>query len=65
MWTGRPNDDGANRPASEPGDRPGALMAEYYSQRATDGGLIICGANALAQRNTGSTDLVQRPVIAG
>src|ERR1700728_4123853 len=33
----------------QPGDVPGTLMAEYYAQRASDGGLIIAEASAVAK----------------
>ena len=41
------------RMRSEPGDLPGALMAEYYSQRATDGGLIISEATVVSTTGNG------------
>ena len=41
------------RMRSEPGDRPGALMAEYYSQRATPGGLIISEATVVSETGNG------------
>lgn len=34
--------------SEQPGDIPGALMAEYYSQRASDGGLIISEATPIS-----------------
>src|SRR5580704_15683269 len=34
--------------AVQPGDVPGALMKEYYGQRASDGGLIISEATTIA-----------------
>jgi N-ethylmaleimide reductase len=34
--------------SEQPGDIPGALMAEYYAQRASDGGLIISEATTIA-----------------
>ena len=37
----------------EPGDIPGALMAEYYGQRASDGGLIISEATNISITSRG------------
>ena len=37
------------RMRTEPGNVPGDLMIEYYTQRATDGGLLISDATAVAQ----------------
>ena len=34
--------------AEQPGDIPGALMAEYYMQRASEGGLIITESASVA-----------------
>jgi N-ethylmaleimide reductase len=34
--------------AEQPGDIPGKLMVEYYSQRASDGGLIIAEATTIS-----------------
>jgi N-ethylmaleimide reductase len=34
--------------ATQPGDIPNALMAEYYGQRASDGGLIITEATTIS-----------------
>jgi N-ethylmaleimide reductase len=34
--------------SKQPGDIPGALMAEYYTQRASDGGLIITESASVA-----------------
>ncbi|MGA2421852.1 MAG: alkene reductase, partial [Candidatus Acidiferrum sp.] len=34
--------------SEQPGDVPGALMQEYYSQRASEGGLIISEATTIA-----------------
>jgi N-ethylmaleimide reductase len=34
--------------SEQPGDIPGALMAEYYTQRASEGGLIITEAASVA-----------------
>jgi N-ethylmaleimide reductase len=34
--------------SAQPGDIPGDLMAEYYSQRATDGGFIISEATSIS-----------------
>ncbi|ADW68242.1 alkene reductase [Granulicella tundricola] len=34
--------------SDEPGDIPGALMAEYYAQRASDGGFIISEATNIS-----------------
>jgi N-ethylmaleimide reductase len=39
--------------AERPGDIPGDLMAEYYSQRASDGGLIIAEATAISITSRG------------
>ncbi|WP_341963923.1 alkene reductase [Pseudomonas sp. RC10] len=36
------------RMRSEPGDTPGDLMVEYYSQRATAGGLIVAEATSVS-----------------
>jgi N-ethylmaleimide reductase len=36
------------RMRTDPGDVPGDLMVEYYSQRATDGGLLITDATAVS-----------------
>lgn len=41
------------RMRSEPGDVPGALMAEYYSQRASDGGLIVSEATVVSPTGNG------------
>lgn len=41
------------RMRSEPGDLPGALMAEYYAQRATEGGLIISEATVVSTTGNG------------
>ena len=32
--------------SEQPGNVPGDLQLEYYTQRATDGGLIIAGRNS-------------------
>ncbi|MFP3558983.1 alkene reductase [Paraburkholderia sp. SIMBA_049] len=37
------------RMRTEPGNVPGDLMVEYYSQRATDGGLLITDCTAVSQ----------------
>ena len=37
------------RMRTEPGNVPGDLMIEYYTQRATDGGLLISDATAVSQ----------------
>ncbi|WP_175883364.1 alkene reductase [Burkholderia sp. BCC0044] len=37
------------RMRTEPGNVPGNLMVEYYTQRATDGGLLISDATAVSQ----------------
>ena len=37
------------RMRTEPGNVPGDLMVEYYTQRATDGGLLISDATAVAR----------------
>ena len=34
--------------STQPGDIPNALMAEYYGQRASDGGLIITEATTIS-----------------
>src|SRR5271163_5093114 len=34
--------------SEQPGDIPGNLMVEYYSQRASDGGLIISEATTIS-----------------
>lgn len=39
--------------AERPSGIPSALMLEYYSQRASDGGLIITEATAIAQSGSG------------
>jgi N-ethylmaleimide reductase len=41
------------RMRSEPGDAPGDLMVEYYSQRASEGGLIISEATPVSTRGYG------------
>lgn len=41
------------RMRSEPGDLPGALMAEYYSQRASEGGLIVSEATVVSPTGNG------------
>ncbi|USI73515.1 alkene reductase [Sphingomonas morindae] len=41
------------RMRSDPGDRPNALMKEYYSQRASRGGLIISEATPIARQGYG------------
>jgi N-ethylmaleimide reductase len=56
------------RMRSEPGDLPGALMAEYYSQRATAGGLIISEATVVSTTGNGylgSPGLYNDAQIAG
>ncbi|RXH58750.1 alkene reductase [Granulicella sibirica] len=39
--------------SEQPGDIPGPLMAEYYSQRASDGGLIITEATSISLQGHG------------
>ena len=39
--------------SEQPGDIPGALMVEYYGQRASDGGLIISEATAISLTGRG------------
>jgi len=39
--------------AVQPGGVPGDLMVEYYSQRASDGGLIITEASSIAAKSRG------------
>ena len=34
--------------SEQPGDIPGALMAEYYGQRASEGGFIIAEATSIS-----------------
>ncbi len=41
------------RMRSGPGDIPNALMAEYYAQRASEGGLIISEATSITATNRG------------
>lgn len=41
------------RMRSDPGDMPGPLMVEYYSQRASEGGLIITEATPVSLRGYG------------
>ena len=41
------------RMRSDSGDRPGNLMVEYYSQRASDGGLIIAEATPVSRQGYG------------
>ena len=41
------------RMRSDSGDRPGDLMVEYYSQRASDGGLIIAEATPVSRQGYG------------
>lgn len=39
--------------SAQPGDVPGALMAEYYGQRASQGGLIVSEATDIAETARG------------
>ncbi|PYE19628.1 N-ethylmaleimide reductase [Paraburkholderia silvatlantica] len=41
------------RMRSDPGDRPNALMREYYAQRASEGGLIISEATPISRQGYG------------
>ena len=41
------------RMRSNPGDIPSDLMIEYYSQRASEGGLIIAEATPVSIRGNG------------
>jgi N-ethylmaleimide reductase len=41
------------RMRSEPGDVPGELMVEYYTQRATEGGLIVTEATPVSVQGYG------------
>jgi N-ethylmaleimide reductase len=41
------------RMRSEPGDVPGDLMVQYYTQRASEGGLIISEATPVSVRGYG------------
>ena len=41
------------RMRSDPGDIPSALMVEYYTQRASDGGLIVSEATPVSIRGNG------------
>jgi N-ethylmaleimide reductase len=41
------------RMRSDPGDIPGALMIEYYTQRASNVGLIISEATPVSTRGNG------------
>lgn len=41
------------RMRAEPGARPGALMAEYYAQRASNGGFLIGEATIAAENGNG------------
>lgn len=41
------------RMRSDPGDIPNELMAEYYSQRSSDGGLIVAEATPVSLRGYG------------
>lgn len=41
------------RMRADPADRPSALMEEYYSQRASEGGLIISEATPISRRGYG------------
>ena len=41
------------RMRSDAGDRPNALMAEYYSQRASKGGLIVAEATPVSRQGYG------------
>src|ERR1700739_4124739 len=41
------------RMRSDPGDIPSKLMVEYYSQRASKGGLIISEATPVSTRGNG------------
>lgn len=41
------------RMRSDPGDRPSALMLDYYTQRASPGGLIISEASPISQQGYG------------
>ena len=38
--------------SEQPGDIPGDLMREYYTQRASDGGLIISEATTISRHGT-------------
>ena len=39
--------------SEQPGNVPGQLQLEYYTQRATDGGLIIAEGTAVSQLGHG------------
>ncbi|SDB91426.1 alkene reductase [Paraburkholderia lycopersici] len=41
------------RMRAQAGDVPGSLMAEYYTQRATEGGLLIAEATSVSVRGNG------------
>ena len=41
------------RMRSDSGDRPSSLMVEYYSQRASDGGLIVAEATPVSRQGYG------------
>jgi N-ethylmaleimide reductase len=41
------------RMRSDPGDIPSDLMVEYYTQRASDGGLIVSEATPVSTRGNG------------
>lgn len=54
--------------ASLPSEIPGALMVEYYFQRASEGGLIITEANAVSRDGTsfyGSPGLYSNEQVTG
>ena len=41
------------RMRSDPGDRPSVLMRDYYTQRASEGGLIVSEATPISRRGYG------------
>jgi N-ethylmaleimide reductase len=54
--------------SEQPGDIPGDLMAEYYTQRASEGGLIISEATAISISGRGwfgAPGLYSDPQVAG
>jgi N-ethylmaleimide reductase len=54
--------------SDEPGDTPGEMMLEYYSQRASDGGLIISEATTIstaARGWFGAPGLYSDPQVEG
>ena len=56
------------RMRSSPGDIPNDLMASYYSQRSTDGGLIVAEATPVSPRGygyAGAPGIINEQQVAG